>query len=429
MGEPARSGAAREQATGWPRRYTVIGLFFLATILCYLDRVSISVAIIALAREKHYDAGAQGLVLSAFFWGYIWPQLAGGWMADRFGGKRVLALGVTVWSAATFLTPLASASFLMLLFARVLLGLGEGVNFPAIHSIAARWTLTSERARAIALNFSGMFLGTVVAFLASPVIIVALGWRALFYISGVLGGIWVVAWTAKAADRPEDSAGVSPRELATILADRPAAARAERVPWHRIFCEPAVWAIILAHFCHNWGFNILLLWLPTYLDQIFRVPLARIGGLALIPWVVTFGASNAGGWIADTLAGHGLGATTVRKLTQTVAFALAAAPLLVLPAAGSPAAAIALVSVSAAANSLGLAAFGVNHLDVGPRYAGVLMGISNTIATIPGIVGVAATGFIWRATGAFDAVFYLTAAVYLIGAIGYLRWGSGEQKL
>lgn len=71
----------------------------------------------------------------------------------------------------------------------------------------------------------------------------------------------------------------------------------------------------------------------------------------------------------------------------------------------------------------------MNHLDVGPRYAGVLMGISNTIATIPGIVGVAATGFILQATGSFAAIFYLTAAVYLIGALGYLRWASGDQKL
>lgn len=426
MVEPAEIGAAPDREIVWPRRYTIVVLFSLATVLCYLDRVSISVAIIPLAREKHYDAAAQGVILSAFFWGYLWPQLAGGWMADRFGGKHVLAIGVAVWSAATFLTPPASASIAMLLCARVSLGLGEGLNFPAIHSIAARWTLPSERARAIALNFSGMFLGTVVAYLASPAIIIAFGWHALFYISGALGAVWLAVWMAKAADHPETAAHASAAELAAI---RAAASRAESVPWARIFREKALWAIVLAHVGHNWGFNILLLWLPTYLNRILGVPISRVGSLALIPWVVTFIASNAGGWIADTLAARGISTTSVRRLTQTIAFSLAAGPLLVLPATSSPAAVIALVSISAAANSLGLSAFGVNHLDIAPRYAGVLMGISNTIATLPGIVGVAATGFIWQASGSFAAVFYLTAAIYLVCAAGYLRWSSGEQKL
>jgi len=429
MGGLAGIDAAPDRAGRWPRRFTVIGLFSLATVLCYVDRVSISVAIIPLAAEKHYDDAAQGLILSAFFWGYLWPQLAGGWMADRFGGKRVLALGVAVWSAATFLTPIASASFATLLGARVVLGLGEGFNFPAIHSLASRWTPASERARTITLNFSGMFLGTVIAFLASPVIIVALGWRALFYISGGLGAAWLAAWIAKAADRPEASPGVSAAELATILSGRLAAEPAVRVPWNRIVREKAVWAIVLAHVCHNWGFNILLLWLPTYLDRIFGVPLPKVGGLALIPWLVTFAASNTGGWIADRLSARGLATGKVRKLIQSTAFAIGAVPLLALPAARSAGVAIALVAISAAGNSLGLAAFGVNHLDVGPRYAGVLMGISNTVATIPGIVGVAAAGFILQAAGSFTAIFYLTAAVYMLGAAGYLRWASGDQKL
>ena len=91
--------------------------------------------------------------------------------------------------------------------------------------------------------------------------------------------------------------------------------------------------------------------------------------------------------------------------------------------------AIALITISAAANGLGLAAYGVNHLDVGPTYAGVLMGISNTIAAIPGIIGLAVTGFIVQASGSFAAVFYLIAAVDVIGLLGYLRWASGDRKL
>src|ERR1700739_4715588 len=102
MGEPAR---AREIAPGgsrWPQRYTVVALFFLGTALCYIDRISISVAIIPLAHQFGYDCAAQGLVLSAVFWGYLWTQLVGGWMADRFGGWGVLGGGAARWSIATF---------------------------------------------------------------------------------------------------------------------------------------------------------------------------------------------------------------------------------------------------------------------------------------------------------------------------------------
>ncbi|MEA2680353.1 MAG: transporter, family, solute carrier family 17, partial [Candidatus Binataceae bacterium] len=166
---PVELDGARANTGEWPRRYTVVVLFALATALCYIDRVNISIAIIPLARAKGYDAAAKGLVLSSFFWGYLWLQLFGGWVADRFGGKRVLAAGVALWSLATFLTPpAASISFGVLLAMRAVLGAGEALNFPAVHSIAARWTIGSERARAISLHFSGVAFGTIIALLISP---------------------------------------------------------------------------------------------------------------------------------------------------------------------------------------------------------------------------------------------------------------------
>ncbi|MGO8803549.1 ACS family MFS transporter [Candidatus Binatus sp.] len=430
MAEPARARDTPSGIPRWPQRYTVVALFFLGTALCYIDRISISVAIIPLARQFGYNSAAQGLVLSAVFWGYLWTQLVGGWMADRFGGHRVLAAGVAIWSLATFVTPLAAgAAFSALLAARVLLGLGEGVNFPSIHSLTARWTLPSERARVLSVNYSGMYVGTVAALSASPLIITSLGWPALFYISGALGAAWVVVWMYLAADRPETSSRIGAAELELITSLRSAAPRAIRVPWAAIARERAVWAIVVAHFCSNFGFNILLLWLPTYLHHTFAVPLERVGGYSIIPWIVTFFTITFSGWLADALIARGLGVGTVRKSMQTAAFAIGAISLLAVPAAGSPATAVALLAVAASANGISSAAFGVNHLDVAPTYAGILMGISNTIATIPGIIGVAATGLIVQATRSFSAVFILIAAVYGLGMFFYLRWASGEQMI
>jgi ACS family sodium-dependent inorganic phosphate cotransporter len=430
MGEPAR---ARDTASGiprWPQRYTVVALFFLGTALCYIDRISISVAIIPLAREFGYDSAAQGLVLSAVFWGYIWTQIVGGWMADRFGGHRVLAAGVAIWSLATFVTPLAAAAtFSALLAARVLLGLGEGVNFPSVHSLTSRWTLPSERARVLSINYSGMYVGTIAALSASPQIIKALGWPALFYISGALGAVWVAVWMYLAADRPETSTRIGAAELEMITSLRTAEPRAIRVPWAAIAREKAVWAIVVAHFCSNFGFNILLLWMPTYLHHTFSVPLERVGVYSIVPWIVTFFAITFSGWLADTLIARGISVGAVRKSMQSVAFAIGAVSLMAVPAAHSPVTAVALLTVAASCNGIGSAAFGVNHLDVAPTYGGILMGISNTFATIPGIIGVALTGVIVQATKSFSAVFYLIAAVYVFGMFFYLRWASGEQRL
>jgi nitrate/nitrite transporter NarK len=241
--------------------------------------------------------------------------------------------------------------------------------------------------------------------------------------------VWVAVWLYIAADRPETSSRTTVAELTLITSMRTAEPRAMRVPWAAIARERAVWAIVVAHFCSNFGFNILLLWMPTYLHHTFNVPLERVGVYSIIPWIVTFFMITFSGWLADTLIARGLAVGTVRKSMQTAAFTLGAISLVTVPAAHSPAMAVALLTLAASSNGIGSAAFGVNHLDVAPTYAGILMGISNTFATVPGIIGVAATGMIVQATKSFSAVFYLIAAVYGLGMFFYIRWASGDQKI
>ncbi len=158
--DSAQPAAALPLSQYWPRRYNLVCLCFLSTFVCYIDRVNISVAIIPMAEEFGWDQTTRGVVLSSFFYGYLATQVFGGWLADRFGGKIVLGIGVLWWSVFTLLTPPAAAfSFTVLFLARVGMGLGEGVAFPAIYNLYARWVPTQERARAVALNTSGIPLG------------------------------------------------------------------------------------------------------------------------------------------------------------------------------------------------------------------------------------------------------------------------------
>jgi ACS family sodium-dependent inorganic phosphate cotransporter len=407
----------------------MIALLALATAICYLDRVNISIAIIPLAREKGYDEAATGLILSSFLWGYIGPQMLGGWLADRFGGKRVLMAAVVVWSLGTLLTPPSAAiSFGALLLVRSLLGLGESVHFPAVHSIAARWTIASERSRAISLYVSGAPLGTIVALLASPIIVLSLGWPVVFYISAVLGLFWLAAWMLKAADDPENSVGVSAQELALIRRDRPAAPLAKSIPWAAILRDKHVWAIVIAHLCNGFGGYIIVLWLPSFLHQTFNVPMERLGTYSVVPWIAAFCVGNISGWVADALCKRGMSLTAVRKLMQAAAFTLGAVSMLLLPLATSALVATTLFTIALGGVSLGVAGYAVNHLDIAPQYAGILMGLSNTFAQLPGIVGVALTGFIVKATHSFAGAFYLSALIYLIGLVAYVAMASGERQ-
>ncbi len=429
MNSSAELEAQITQAGGWPRRYTVVALLALATAICYVDRVNISIAIIPLARERGYDAAASGLVLSSFFWGYIGPQMLGGWLADRGGGKRVLTIGVLLWTLGTLLTPAAAGvSFGALMAMRAVLGLGESVHFPTVHSLAARWTIASERSRAISLYVSGVSFGTAVALLASPAIVLSLGWPAVFYISGMLGVTWLVVWLLKAADVPEKCAGMTAQELAMIEADRPQAPLAESIPWTAILREKNVWAIVIAHVCNNFGGYIILLWLPSYLHKIFGVPMERLGSYSIVPWIAAFCVGNLSGWIADGLRKRGMTMTGVRKLMQSTAFILGAVPMLLLPLADSALLATVLITIATGGAAFGVAGFAANHLDIAPRYAGILMGLSNTFAQLPGIVGVALTGFIVKLTHSFAGAFYLIAVIYMVGMTCYLAMGSGERR-
>ena len=203
---PASSGGAAASVPihrYWPRRFSVIGLCFLSTFICYLDRVNMSVAIIPMAEEFGWSQTTRGVVLSSFFYGYLVTQIVGGWLADRFGAKTVLGLGVIWWSLFTLVTPPAAAlSFGVLFVARVMMGAGEGVNFPAIISMFARWVPQEREVAGGGASTSLRFpLGTVCALLFTPMIIDAWGWPAVFYIFGALGFVWWLAWAIASTAR------------------------------------------------------------------------------------------------------------------------------------------------------------------------------------------------------------------------------------
>ncbi len=414
----------------WQTRYSMIFMCFAATFICYIDRVNISVAILPMAQEFNWDVTTQGAILSSFYIGYLLMQIGGGHLADRFGGKIVLGLGVLIWSAFTIITPVAAFLGLFALFAaRIGMGLGEAVTFPSVYSLVTRWFGAEEKSKAIAFNASGIPIGTVFALIMTPIIVEYLGWEWAFYLFGLVGVIWYIAWQRMVTTTPEEHPSISDAERSYLEHNAPASGVVdEKVSILPFLKNKPLWAIIVAHFCNNWTLYVILSWLPKYVNEGLGVPFAAVGLIAMLPHITSFLCLNIAGTIADRMIKSGMDVTFVRKLMQTIAFGGLGVCLFLIGEVESAWAAIGILCLGKVFSAAGIGGHSVNHMDIGPRHAGKLMGITNTAGTIPGIIGVYVSGMILDATGSWAMVFQVTAGITFFGMFFYLLFASGEKQ-
>lgn len=412
-----------------PVRFTVVAMCFAAIFVCYIDRVNISVAIIPMARDLGWSATTQGLVLSSFYVGYLLMQIGGGALADRFGGKLILGLGVLAWSLFTILTPPAAfLGFSMLLLARVGMGLGEAVTFPSVYNMIARWVPPTEKARAVGVANSGIPVGTVFALIVTPIIVQLLGWEWAFYLFGAVGVLWYLVWQRLVTATPAEHPGIGADELELLRSQSDPPAPGTASGFGRFLTNRAMWAIIVAHFCSNWTLYVILSWLPKYVNEGLGVSFAAVGIVSMLPHIASLLFYNVWGGVADRMIAVGFSVTFVRKLMQSIAFGGLASCLLLIGFATDLWTAMGLLCLAKVLGAAAIGGYAVNHMDIGPRQAGTLMGISNTAGTLPGIVGVYVTGMILDLTGSWALVFQVTAGVALAGMIVYLLFASGEKQ-
>lgn len=418
----------------FPYRFRLISLSTLAVFICYIDRINISVAAVEIQDQFGWDNTQLGLVFSSFFTGYIFTQYLGGFLADRYGGKKVLGYGVLLWSFFTILTPAAAHhSFFFLIIVRVLMGLGEGITFPAWHSLYARWIPYQERTRAIAFTNSGIPLGSIFAYIMTPIIMIMLGWEWAFYSFGALGVVWFFFWHRNITSLPTDHPDIAQKELDFILAEAPAKEKAQKLPaFKKLIKNKPLWAIIVAHFCVNWPLFVLISWLPIFIKDglgvSYQDDTATFILLILVPSLVSVVFVNLGGYLSDFFIQKGHRILTVRKISTVIGFGGSSLALAILPSVGSIIGVMTMLSITNMCAGLGTGGYSVNHADIGPKHTGSIMGISSTIATIPGIVGVAISGVLVDVTGSFDSVFYLSSAILLFGGIFYLTFASTTKQ-
>ncbi|XP_074653837.1 sialin-like isoform X2 [Tubulanus polymorphus] len=390
--------------------------------------------------EFEWDRPTQGMVLSAFFWGYIITQVPGGWLANKYGGKLVLGSGMALTALATLLLPVAArGSVHAVIFLRVVMGFGTGTAFPAMHGLWARWAPSFEKTKLMTLCYSGTMIGNIFTFFVSGLLCeygFDGGWPSIFYLMGIGTAIWLLFWIFLVYDTPSVHPRISDEEKEYILqsvgANTFKDAQNVKTPWLSFIKSPPLLAIVVAHVCNNWGNYTMMTSLPTYMKDVLKFNMKSNGLFTALPYMGMFVASIGGGQVSDILRARGVTTTVVRKTVQCIAF--------VLPAAFTIATgfldctqrglAVAFLTIAVTTSALNRSGYIVNHVDIAPRFAGVLFGLTNTFATVPGMLAPLAVGQLTkdRSRASWQIVFYLCGGFYLFGALVYTKFASGVEQ-
>lgn len=380
-----------------------------------------------------WDSETQGWLLGAFFFGYLCTQIPGGYLSGHYGGSIFMGLGVLGTAGLTLLTPLAAQMGSYWLFAlRAMEGFGEGVTFPAMMAMWARWAPPLERSRLMTLSGSGASFGAFVSLPLTGYICQTLGWPAVFYLCGAAGCLWSVFWFAFVSDDPRKHRRISQEEKEYIINSigPQGTGHGWSVPLLSMLMSVPLWAIIITQMCSNWSYYTLLTSLPTYMNNILHFDLKSNGFLSALPYLGAWVASTLSGVVADTLIERRtLSVTAVRKIFTAFSLLVGAALLVAVAYSGcSHILTVTFLTLSSTIGGVSASGVYINQIDIAPRYAGFLLGITNTFGTIPGVVAPIVTGYFTEdhTLAGWRKVFWVAAGINIGGAITYVLLGSGE---
>ncbi|GAB1533143.1 MULTISPECIES: MFS transporter [Brevibacillus] len=392
-------------------RNWILALLFLGWALGNLDRYVMNYAILSITEDLQLSASSTGLLLSSFFAGYALMQMPGGWLADRFGARKVLIASVVMWSIFTGLTGAAWSMASMILI-RFLFGIGEGGFQPASSKIIATIFPVKERSRAMSVMLSSSAIVGLFSPILSVWMIQTMGWRTMFLAIGAIGAIIAfLFWRYIKLPQAESATN-------TTGSDQPKTSVA------MLFKTPLLWSLLIAYFsiyAVNWG---LVTWMPTYLSKVRGLDMISLGWLQTIPGFATLVGIYVSGYVLDKLP------KGREKIIGSFSCVVVAVLLYFMFTASSVTMFItyqAIVSLFLSFVIILLPSVVLKNLPA--AVAGTGMGIVNTGGQLAGFITPMAIGFIVEAfNGSFDAAFWMLIgfAVICIGALLSLNYEKGE---
>lgn len=405
-------------------RWLLIFWMFVISAIAFLDRVNIGIAGTSMERAYGFDHVKFGLVASAFNWGYALFQAPGGRLADRFGPRKILALGTLWWAVFTALTaavpvglPLAIAAIVAVRFS---LGIGEAVVYPAGNRLVASWIPLGERGVANGLIFAGVGAGS---FFAPPLITYVLinwGWRWSFWISAAIGVVGGIVWFVIARDKPEEHPSVNAGEAALIREGLPMAETASSKPvaWRAIFTSRDVAAVTASYFCYGYVAYIFFTWFFIYLNAVRGLNLKTSAVYSMLPFAAMAICSFIGGWISDWITAA-IGKRAGRCGVAGAAMVLCTIFLALAMFAADARLASVVLAGGAGALYLSQSSFWSVSSEMAGASSGSVSGVMNMGGQIAGAVTALMTPIIAKYFG-WNAPFFVAAGLCCLGGLFWM---------
>ncbi|XP_052747615.1 putative inorganic phosphate cotransporter [Galleria mellonella] len=381
----------------------------------------------------------QDSVIASFFWGYVVLQIPAGQLAHRFGSTALLSIALLINCIASLGFPLAAhyGGWVLTVIFRIIQGLSQACVIPSLHTALGKWAPLAERARMSAFVHGGSALGTVLGLPITGFIATSpLGWPGIFRFYGVLSGIMGVAIWLFGADNPAKHPKVSPEERMYIeqdLGQQDADAKKKAsVPWSRLLRSRGLYAIVIAHTGYTWGNLFLYSEVPSYMSKIMGVNIKANGMLTALPFFVMWLTNFFFSWLADMIIVKKYFSVTItRKLANSLGCVPAALLFIALAYAPNDIYIVeTLLVLICAFNIASHVGFQVNHIDISPNFAGIMMSISNFFSNLVGSLAPIVTGLILKSDPAnkylWRQAFFVASGLYFFTNLLYVLFGTAE---
>jgi MFS transporter, ACS family, glucarate transporter len=400
-------------------RHTTVVFAMVLAIITYIDRVCISQAAPLISTDLGLTKVHMAWAFSVFGWAYALFEIPGGWLADRLGPRRVLMRIVIWWSFFTAATGWAW-NFVSLLVTRTLFGMGEAGCFPNLTRVFTLWLPQHEREQAqanlwLAARWGGAFTPLLVAYVLDY-----MTWRRAFELFGLLGVVWAIAFYRWFRDDPRTHPSVNAAEQALLPAPRDSAIAHGPTPWATMLSNGSVWLLGLQYVALSYGWYFYVTWLPTYLREVRGTSVKMGALLAGLPLLLGGVGCLISGWTIPRL-GRTLGSIGLaRRIVAIVGFVGASASIFVFTKIQDPTQAMIVLGLAGLFNDFVMPAAWAACMDVGGRYSGTVSGSMNMMGNIAGALSPLGVGYLLSWTGSWPLTFYVSAAVYSLGAVCWL---------